>query len=193
MLKMMTFDSSYYGSYRTMTFLEIAAQYDKFEELFNNLPQLPLTPEEIQLTYYLLAARYGNCHIANSDINQYTLQLYSTILQYGPTWAKRYDIQKKLRELSLDELQQGSKAIYNNAFNPDTAPSTAALEELPRIAAQNTTNYKRSKLEAYGQLWELLETDVTEDYLNKFKKLFIQVLAPDYPLLYTTEEQYGTV
>lgn len=42
-------------------------------------------------------------------------------------------------------------------------------------------------MEAYAQLAALLETDVTEDFLNKFKYLFIKVAAPDYPLLYETE------
>ena len=37
---------------------------------------------------------------------------------------------------------------------------------------QNTTNYKKSKLEAYTQVWMLLESDVTQDFLNRFKPLF---------------------
>lgn len=185
--------NSYYGAYRTRTFNEITSTYEQFKEKLSVLPEIPMNDKELKLSYYLIAARYGNSHIANSDENQYIMQLFSILLQYGPSWAKRYQIQNELRLLSNDEIVQGSKAIYNQAFNPDTAPSTAALEELPRIASQNTTNYKKSKMDAYAQLWDLIDIDVTEEYINKFKRLFIMVTAPDYPLLYETENEYGTV
>ena len=34
-------------------------------------------------------------------------------------------------------------------MNPGTEPSTGSLEELTSISAQNTTGYKKSKLDAY--------------------------------------------
>ena len=70
---------------------------------------------------------------------------------YGPTWEKRLDIQEKLRNISDDELRLGSKAIYNHALNPSTAPSTQALEELSYINDQSTSNYRKSKMDAYMQ------------------------------------------
>ena len=81
-------------------------------------------------------------------------------------------MQSKIRNLSDEEIQLGSKAIYNRALNPGTEPSTGSLDELNAILEQNTTNYKKSKLEAYTQVWLLLESDVTQDFLNRFKPLF---------------------
>lgn len=188
--------NSYYGSYRTRTFNEIfEGSVDVFKSSLNEISGeniQTILGDKVNLTFVLLSAKYGNSHIANSDENQFKLQLFSKIFQYAPTWVKRLDIQSDLRKLTKDELMQGAKAIYNQAFNPDTAPSTGALEELTRIAGQNTTNYKKSAMEAYAMLSELLETDVSELFLNKFKPLFIKVAAPDYPLLYETEAQYGT-
>ena len=54
--------------------------------------------------YYLLYARYGNNPIANRDVNQFKYKIFSTIFQYGPTWEKRLDIQKALREMQLSDL-----------------------------------------------------------------------------------------
>ena len=105
---------------------------------------------------------------------------------YGPSWEKRLDIQKALRTLSTDEILTGAKAIHNHSYNPSTEPSTDTIDELPTINEQNTTKYKKNILEAYSELYQLIETDVTEDFLDEFKKLFIQVLAPDMPLLYAT-------
>lgn len=123
------------------------------------------------------------------DITQWKFKIYSTIFQYGPTWEKRLDIQKELRELNLEELQKGTRAIHNSALNPQTEPSTNALQELTFINQQNTTNYTKSKMDAFGQLWELLDTDVTGEFINKFQKCFKQFVRPEKPLLYVTEEE----
>lgn len=178
---------SYYGGYRTRKFTDIFPDAATFRDTAENIG-IPLSNvTKADLIYYLLYARYGNSHIAFSDENQFIYSLYMTIFQYGPTWEKRLDVQDKLRALTDDELFTGGKAIYNHSYNPSTEPSTSTLEELLTINDQNTTNYKKSKLEGYSMLLQVLETDVTEEFINKFKKLFITVLAPDYPLLYTTE------
>lgn len=184
--------NSYYGEFRTRTFADIFGDAEQLVEGFGSFPPFGeytgnLTQSEIEIIYYLLYAKYGNSHIAYTDENQFKFALYSIIWQYAPTWKKRLDIQDKIRNLSEDELRSGSRAIYNHAFNPNTAPSTSTMEELLTINDQNTTNYKKSKLEAYGLLWELLKTDVTDLFITKFKKLFIVITAPDYPLYYTTE------
>ena len=138
--------------------------------------------------FYLLYGRFGNNPIANNDITQWKYKMFSVIFQYGPSWEKRLDIQSKLRNLSEDEIMKGAKAIYNTALNDSTAPSTASLEELNYINSQNTTNYKKSKMDAYTQLWNLIETDVTEEFLSQFKKCFKVFVSNEKPIIYVDEE-----
>lgn len=149
----------------------------------------PIVPHDnVSRTFYLLFAKYGNNPIANLDITQFKMKIFSLMFMFGPTWEKRLELQERLRALGESDLLAGSKAIYNTAVNPSTAPVTTTLEELAYINGQNTTNHKRSKMEAYGQLWELLDNDVTNDYLTKFKVCFKQFVAPERPLLYITNE-----
>ena len=150
-----------------------------------------LSDASINLLFYLLYSKYGNNPIANRDVNQFKFKVFSIIFQYGPTWEKKLDIQESLRALGEEDIQKGSKAIYNTALNPSTQPSNGSLEELNYINSQNTTNYKKSKLEAYGQLWVLLDTDVTGAFVNKFKVCFKQFVRPEKPLLYITESEEG--
>lgn len=182
---------SYYGGYRTRSFADVWGDEETFVNEYGNFPivltNTDLQQEDIGGLYYLLYARYGNSHSAYGDENQFKYAIFSTIWQYGPTWKKRLEIQENLRNLKEDELLRGGKAIYNHSYNPNTAPSTNTLEELLTINDQNTTNYKKSKLEGYANLMALLETDVSEEFLGKFKKHFIKITAPDYPLYYTTE------
>lgn len=177
-----------FPQYDTKLFTQIWEDVTSFLEDYNDsgIPKTISTTNATTL-YYLLYAKYGNDPIANRDINQFKYKVLSIIFEYGPTWEKRLDIQQKLRNLTDDELIRGAKAIYNSALNPSTAPSTATLEELDYINAQNTTNYKKSKMEAYAQLWELLNTDVTSAFVGKFKVCFKQFVRPEKPLIYVTE------
>lgn len=139
--------------------------------------------------YYLLYARYGNNPIANFDITQFKYKLFSIIWQYGPTWEKRLDIQKKLRDLTDPELELGTTTIYNHAFNPSTEPTTQTTNELPYVNDQTVNKLTKSPLDKYAQLWDLLDTDVTAEFLGRFQKLFKQFVRPEKPLLYVTEEE----
>lgn len=180
--------NSVYGNFRTRKFSDIYESFETFKMQYeeSGIPAL-LSEESLKTLYFLLYAKYGNSNIASNDENQFKYKVYSTIFMYGPTWEKRIEIQKKLRALSDDEIMIGSTAIYNAALNPSSAPTTQTLEELQYINSQNTTKYKKSKIEAYQALYSLLETDVTEEFLNKFKKLFIKIVEPQKPLWYITE------
>ena len=181
--------------YSTVLFTDIWDSAEDFKSDFQDSPfngsikdgSVTGQPDNVSLVFYLLYARYGNNPIANLDETQWKFKIFSTIFQYGPSWEKRLDIQKKLRELSDADLLAGSKAIHNTALNPSTTPSTSSLDELTYINSQNTTNYKKSKMEAYAQLWELINTDVTEDFLNKFKKCFKIFVSAEQPLLYVSD------
>lgn len=179
--------SDLYGSYRQRKFTEIFPNVEVFMEEFAESPLSQTDFTEIGALYYLLYANFGNSPISNSDENQFKYRLWSTIFMYGPTWQKRLDLQKKLRALSENEILAGGKAIYNHAYNPNNSPSTQTLEELDYINDQNTTNYKKSKMEGYSILLSLLETDVTKEFIDKFRPLFLKFVTPEYPLYYESE------
>ena len=183
----MILNPSLYGNYRYRTFAEIWDNVDAFLEDYQNNGIAPTVGKEsVQPLYYLLYARYGNSTIASSDENQFRYKVWTLIFMYGPTWEKRLALQEEIRALPLEEIVKGSKAIYNKSLNPSTEPSTASLEELTTIDEQNTTTYKRSLSEAYGTLMGLLQTDVTAYFLDRFKNLFLKVVAPELPLWYIT-------
>jgi hypothetical protein len=181
-----------YGNYRTRSFNDIYNNEEKFLEDFTIYSELGLNPNlindsSIKTIFYLLCAKYGNSHISNSDENQFKLKLFSNIFQYAPYWEKKLDVQSRLRNLSEEELRDGAKQINNHSYNPSTAPSTDTLDELITTNEQTATKFKKSRLDAYGLLLELLERDVTEEFLNKFKKLFLVIVEPQLPLWYITD------
>lgn len=179
--------NSVYGNYRTRKFSDIWPSLDAFLKDYQEsaIPQKLKTADATTL-YYLLYARYGNSSIANSDENQFKYKVFSTIYIGGATWAKKQEIQDKLREMTEDEILAGSKAINNHAYNPQTAPTTDTVEELDYINEQNTTKYKKSKLDGYAMLWAILNDGVTEKFLREFRYHFLVVVEPQLPLWYVT-------
>lgn len=179
---------SLYGNYRQLKFTDVWGEATDFLSDYkdNGIPTT-ITEYSVQTLYYLLYSRYGNSTVASSDIYRFKYNVFSIIYQYGPTWEKRLDIQKKVRELTDTDLFTGNTQIYNKALNPSTDPTTQTLEELEYINEQNTTKSKRGKLDAYAMQLSLLQTDVTGDFLDKFKRLFLTVVQPELSLWYITE------
>ena len=182
-----------YQVYRTNTFQEIWDSAAKFvAEYKANGIKTTISDDNCTTLYYLLYAKYGNNPIASSDENRFKYAVWATIFKYGPTWEKRLEIQDKLRALSEDDLLRSGKSIFNHAYNPSTEPSTGSLDELPGINEQNTNQYVKSKIDAYGSLMELLRTDVTEQFLGEFRKLF-KICLVENPLLYVTDLKEGEI
>ena len=180
-------------TYDTKLFCEIYDNADSFVNdyktsgLYNEANKI--TDENAALLFYLLYAKHGNDPVANLDINQFKYKMWTIIFQYGPTWEKRLDIQAKLRELTDADIISGSKAIYNRAYNPENLAGPTTTDEigLEYVSEQNTTNYKRSKLEAYTLLWSTLKADVTSNFIKLFDNLFKQFVSPERTFIYETE------
>lgn len=175
--------------YSTKLFTNIWVNEEDFISDVKSSPLNLLSDSSLSVLFYLLYAKYGNSPIANNDENQFKFKVYSVIYQYGPTWEKRVEIQKKIRELNEEEIRVGNKAIYNRALNPSTDPSTCTLDEILTINEQNTQGIKRSKLEGYSLLLDLLETDVTGEFISKFSICFKQFVMPEHPILYESEKE----
>lgn len=177
-----------YGNYRQKTFADNYPDANTFIADYKSIGiPTTITDQTATTLYYLLYARYGNNTVASSDTTRFKYQLFSTIWQYGPTWEKRLEIQEKLRGLTEDELLTGSRQVYNHASNPSVEPSTDTVEELEYISDQNVTKNKKAKLDAYAMLYEVIRNDVTENFIQQFKKLFLTVVQPELPLWYVTE------
>lgn len=182
------YSGSLYGSYRQKRFTDV---YESVEDFLADYKDcgIPTTISDnsAQTLFYLLYGSYGNDIVASSDINRFKYKLFSIIFQYAPNWEKQLEIQNKLRGLTEDDIRLGSRQIYNTAQNPSTEPSTDTTDELQYINNQNVTKNQRGVLEGYATLLSLLRTDVTQEFLNRFRKLFLTIVQPEEPLLYITE------
>lgn len=177
--------------YDTKTFSQIFPDVEGFKLTlstdFGGYAANAISNDNQESLYWLLFARYGNTHICNLSVNQFKAKLVAIIFQKGPSWQRNMALQKSIREMTEDDLKAGAIAIYNTSANPETAPGPQATEEIGYVNAQNVSKHKRSKLDAYSYLQELLRNDVTEEFINSFKVLFSKFARPIVTRIYEND------
>lgn len=144
----------------------------------------------LELIYVLLYNKYGNNQIVNFSVNQFKSKLFGITWAYGPVWLKKIKIQEKIQALNLDsaDIYKGSTALYNHAMHDETAPSTDTEEEMPYINDQNVTKYKKAPLEGLMLLADTLNDRLTDDFINKYRKLFKTFVSKYANDIFITEE-----
>lgn len=159
----------------TKTFSQIFPSYEAFKadkELIG-LPETFQEPEFLKTVYILLMGEYASSSIMNMSEAQFRIRFWSRVMSYGGQYERELSMQQKLLSMSDDELQISSKVIYNTSLNPSTEPTTDTMYELTTINQQNTTSHKRSLLNAYGFLNDLLDDNLTKKFVKRFKDLFV--------------------
>lgn len=175
--------------YNTKLYQEIWNTPQEFAEAYkSSYAYGSITDANSLLLGNLLYAKYANNPIANYDENQFKSKIWSVVFRFGRAWEKKLELQDKLKNLTDEELIQGSKQIMNHAYNPSTSPTTSALEEITEINEQNSNSVKRSKVDAYALLYGLIENDVTTEFINRFSECFKQFAIPEYGPIYESED-----
>lgn len=183
---------------QNMTFSDVFSTSDIFIDYFKETPFYASSisslfdDSTLELIYLLLYNRYGNSQIINNSVNQFKSKVAGIIWSYGPKWIQTRKIQEELAKLSIasdSDIYKGSSAIYNHAMHPETEPSTGTDEELQYINDQNVTKYKKSKLEGLVILSETLKDNYTNDFINKFRKLFKMFVWKNRGPIFETDEE----
>lgn len=164
------------------TFVEIFPNADDFATAFDSSPFVgKVDTKDIKFIYALLFGKYAHSTIANEDENQFKMRMFSLIYQHAPYWLKQREIQDSLRALTLDDIKNGAMSINRHAYNPSTIVEGGANptgESIDTVDEQNTNKYIKGTSDAYAIWSDLLSRDITEEFLNKFKKLFRNILIP---------------
>ena len=184
--------------YNTKTFAQILHEYSDFKKLFDeDFDQYAkdcITSTNLNKLYWLLYSQYADNPIVNMSETRFKAKLVAITFQKGPTWEKKLGVQETLRGLTEDELRAGARTVFNRALNPETSPGTDTDTELTYINAQDVTKARRSKLDAYSYLMDVLKTDVTEEFIRSYAKLFSKFVSPTITHIYEndiSEEEEG--
>lgn len=182
--------------YNTKTFVQILPEYSDFKKLFDeDFDQYAkdcITSTSLKKLYWLLYARYADNPITNLSVERFKAKIVAITFQKAPTWEKKLGVQATLRGLTEDELMAGARTIFNRAVHPEEEPGTDTDTELTYINAQDVSKQRRSKLDAYSYLMDVLRNDVTEELIRSYAELFTKFVSPTITRIYEndiTEEE----
>lgn len=166
---------------------EFKTDYATYEAGIDNLNKVD--NKYVVLTWQLLASKFAQTPIRSDSVDQFKLAVFAIMASEAPTWARRLELQKSLRDMTEADLLAGETSIANRAQNPDEAPTTQTIDELTYVDVQTTNKLQRSKIQAYALLDSLLQNDLCETYVHKFNSLFKRILVPATFIYISEEEQ----
>lgn len=178
----------------TKTFIEVFPTESDFISNWTNSVYKDYITDTASLAiiYDLLLARFQYSHIADINTDSFKRKVNTILFSYAPTFLKKLDMQKTLRELSDDEIRVGTVGKFTRGYNPSDVPGTANSDtEIETVNEQSLNKYTKSILEGYTNLLDLLNTDIVSTFINTFKKLFMTIIDfNDILTLYTDGGSY---
>lgn len=139
-----------------------------------------LSQEFMNKVFYLIQSKYKYSTIVATDVDQWKQRFFSVVYEFAPSYKRKYDVQKSLRKLTDTEITQGAVQKTTHGYNPSTDISGNTDTEISTVNEQNLMKYTKGKLNGYNELLLLLKTDVTEQFINKFRDLFVKVPLKNY-------------
>lgn len=177
--------------YNTKTFSQIFPNYDSFKNMFDNdfdkVFKDVIPAANLKVLYWLLFSRYADNPVVNYSEMNFKAKLCAIVFAKGPAWVRKLAIQDSLRNLSEDDLLTGARTIFNRAQHDETEPGTNTDEELTFLNSQDVSKQRRSKLDAYSYLQDILKWDTTEEFLAAFAKLFSKFVSPEITRVYEND------
>lgn len=176
---------------KTKTFIEVFPTSTDFVSNFTEsvYKEYITDTSKLEIIYDLLLSKYENSRISSINVTSWKRQVNSILFSYGPTFIKKLEIQKTLRELTEKDITTGAVNKNTHGYNPSDVPGTSNSDtEIETVNEQSLQKYTKGKLDGYANLWELLANDITSSFIGKFKKLFMSVIDIDDVLSRLEEE-----
>lgn len=132
---------SLYGNYRQYKFTDVYDNADDFVADYkdNGFPTT-IKDDSANVLFYLLYSRYGNNTIASSDLTRFKYKMFGTVWQYGPTWEKKLDIQKMLREYTEEQILAGEGYTSESDNTVTSTTSGQKSSTLDKTGSGNKTS-----------------------------------------------------
>ena len=177
--------------YNTKIFSDIFPTFNDFKKVFDDdfdsYAKDCISATSLKTLYWLIYAKYANSPISNYNEKQFKSQIVAITYEKAPTWERKLALQKTLRELTDADLLQGARTILNRALHPDSAPGTDTDTELNYISAQDVSKHRRSKIDAYSYLQDVLKNDVSSELIRSYAKLFSRFVGPTITRIYEND------
>lgn len=176
---------------------------------YGNNPIANYDDTQFKYKLFSIVFMYGPTWEKRLDIQKELRGLTKADMKSGASRVLNMSGSDTSHRTSSGDTTDSGKNIKNHAFDPTTSPTTSELNYIDQqtvdnmsgathnTAEDNNTNTSTGQhsedktlgtLEAYTILWELLDNDVTNDFVSKFRHLFKQFVAQERRFIFVTGE-----
>lgn len=105
---------------------------------------------------------------------------------YNPSTDPSTQTLTELQYIDQQNVNKDSKS--GSSIDSGTVSSSGTNSRQDTGSSTGSEIHTKGILDAYTELWELLDNDVTSDFLAKFKSLFKVFVRPEKRLIFVTDE-----
>lgn len=180
-------------TYITRTLSDILPGYDEFNAEVMSKLNFKMTEDEKEYLFTLVYSKYADSHARYTNESLFILNLKKEIMVYYPQVLAIIRDQKKMRDTSDTDFARAGRTMVNmGAHNTANLPTTT-MEGVNQLDTQTVQNNERAAIDVLMQRMDLYRSGFEDHFLDKFVKLFVQIISPQRDLLYITEAaEYGS-
>lgn len=155
---------------------EIFSNYSIILETVSNMKMEQFADENwLQDTYRLLIRRYGYSEIMYNNPDAFMDRLAERIEIHAPNYYTRRTQYNKLLALSDEELKDKGYDVENFIEHTDTEVDAPLDTLLKQLSTQSQSKGFRGTAEAIRSQIYNAQMGLIDDYMSKFKNLFIRL------------------
>lgn len=160
---------------QTFVFKEIYPDFESFEKFLNEYQVVDLSVlENVDFAKYMykcLFRRYHNSNIQYDTIEDFECDFANILEDNFDKFKKQFDYVKKIEQLSEEDYIEISRAIANQAVNPNSKPDDPT-QPLDFVSSQAFTLAKDNKQQAFLRAISGIPTKLIGEMLKKCVNLF---------------------
>lgn len=144
-----------------------------------------LTQVDLSNVYHHLLATFYDWHYIYGDDFGIALNTMHLIHDYYPNAKERLNIVSQIRNLSLEEFKKSGLNINSQGANPKV---NTDMDELIDLVDSQTASFQlKSEEQALRAKFNSLYDGVMEEFVDRFKPLFVRLYNGVTDYIYTNE------
>lgn len=170
----------------TFYFSDVFPTFEDFKSAITDYTNVDVEDDFLNILYTKFNIKYQVSNIRFTIKEMFLYQFCSIFDNEFSKFKRRFDINQKLKNMTLDNIKIISEAVANFSETPNfklEKPSDA----VDYINNQTASFGKIGDLEAYLKQLDALMTEGYEEFIDKFKELFV-AFAFDDPIYYCEGE-----
>jgi hypothetical protein len=172
-------------TYATRTFSDIYPDEYTFISDLNEAINFTMSDEEKSDLFWMIYSKYGDSNVRYTNEYLFKAALFKRYVNvYYPTLLAILREQKKLRETPDDEFAKAGKMVVNIGAHNTADVSTDTTEGIEQLDTQQISNSQRGLMSVIADRLSVLKAGMEEQFLKRLNPLFIQIIAPQWDLLY---------